>query len=101
MACPTLTIVPSTQLVEDLAATVMLQLRVRLLSARLCSGGEMLFKVAFALLILWLIGKAGVYPDGAYVDALLLVGLMVLLVAFLKARDTAIRRTVRDSRDTR
>jgi hypothetical protein len=79
----------------------MLQLCVRLLGAQLCSGGEMLFKVAFVLLILWLLGMAGVYPTGDLVHALLLVGLMLLLMAFLKARDAAMRRTVGDPREPR
>ena len=61
----------------------------------------MLFKVAFVLLTLWLLGMAGVYTAGEYVHVLLLVGLMVLLMAFLKARDAAVRRTVGDPRDTR
>jgi hypothetical protein len=79
----------------------MLQLCVRLLRARLCSGGEMLFTVAFVLLILWLLGMAGVYPTGDLVHALLLGGLMLLLMAFLKARDAAMRRTAGDARDPR
>ena len=62
----------------------------------------MLFKVAFVLLILWLLGMAGVYPAGGFVHALLLVGLMLLLMAFLKARDAAMRRAVGgDPRDPR
>jgi hypothetical protein len=61
----------------------------------------MLFKVALVLLILWLLGMAGVYPTGVYFHALLLVGLMLLLMAFLRARDAAIRRAVGDPRDTR
>ena len=61
----------------------------------------MLFKVAFVLLILWLLGMAGVYPTDAFVHALLLVGLMLLLMAFLKARDAAMRRAVGDPRDPR
>jgi hypothetical protein len=79
----------------------MLQLCVRLLSAQLCSGGEMLFKVAFVILFLWLLGMVGVYPTGDLVHGLLLVGLMLLLMAFLKARDAAMRRTVGDPRDPR
>jgi hypothetical protein len=61
----------------------------------------MLFKAAFVLVTLWLLGVAGVYPAGEYVHALLLVGLMVLLLAILKARDASIRRTVGDPRDPR
>jgi hypothetical protein len=62
----------------------------------------MLFKVAFVLLTLWLLGMVGVYPAGALVHALLLLGLMVLLMAFIKARDAAMRRAVGgDPRDPR
>jgi hypothetical protein len=63
--CPALTHHPHYKLVGNLAVTVMLQLCVRLVSAQLRSGGEML-----------------------------LVGLMLLLTAFLKARDVAMRRAV-------
>jgi hypothetical protein len=61
----------------------------------------MLFKVAFALLFLWLLGLTGVYNVGEFVHALLLVGLMLLLMAFLKARDAALRRVVGDPADKR
>ena len=58
----------------------------------------MLFKAGFVLLTLWLLGMAGVYPAGEYVHVLLLVGLMVLLLAILKARDASIRGVPRDPR---
>ena len=54
----------------------------------------MLFKIAFVLLIAWVVGILGVNPVGELVHVLLLVGLMLLLLAFLKARDAAVRRTV-------
>ena len=51
----------------------------------------MLFKVALVLLVLWLLGLSGVYDIGDLVHGLLLVGLMLLLLAFLNARDAAVR----------
>ena len=53
----------------------------------------MLFKIAFVLLVAWLLGVLGAYP-GDLVHVLLLVGLMLLLLAFLRARDAAVRRPV-------
>jgi hypothetical protein len=58
------------------------------------SGGEMLFKIAFVLLVAWLLGVLRVYPGGDLVHVFLLTGLMLLLLAFLKARDAAGRRAV-------
>ena len=49
----------------------------------------MLFKTAFVLLGAWLLGVFGLYSIGDLVHALLLVGLMLLLLAVLKARDAA------------
>ena len=54
----------------------------------------MLFKISLVLLSLWLIGVVGVYNVGDLVHVLLLVGLMLLLLAFLRARDAAARRAV-------
>jgi hypothetical protein len=54
----------------------------------------MLFKVAFASLIAWLLGVLGLYRVGDLVHVLLLVGLWLLLIAFLRARDAAARRAV-------
>ena len=51
----------------------------------------MLFKIALVLLIAWLLGVLGAYPGGDLVHVLLLVGLMLLLLAFLRARDAAAR----------
>ena len=59
----------------------------------------MLFKIALVLLSVWLIGVVGVYNVGDLVHVLLLVGLMLLLLAFLRARDTAARRAVGGSAD--
>lgn len=51
----------------------------------------MLFKAAVVLLAIWLLGMVGVYPVGDLVHVFLLIGLMLLLLAMLKARDTALR----------
>ena len=51
----------------------------------------MLFRVAFVLLIAWLLGVLGVYRAGDLVHVLLLVGLMLLLLAFVRAREAAVR----------
>ena len=53
----------------------------------------MLFKAAIALLAIWLLGcdMVGVYRVGDLVHVFLLVGLMLLLLAMLKARDAALR----------
>jgi len=49
----------------------------------------MLLKVAVVLLIAWLLGVVGVYNVGTFVHVLLLVGLMLLLLGVLTARDAA------------
>ena len=54
----------------------------------------MLFTIAFVLLAAWSFGLLGMYPGGDLFHVLLLVGLMLLLLAFLKARDAAMRRAV-------
>jgi hypothetical protein len=54
----------------------------------------MLFKIALVLLSVWLIGVVGVYNVGDMVHVLLLVGMMLLLLAFLRARDAAARRSM-------
>jgi hypothetical protein len=48
-----------------------------------------LLKAALLLLIAWLLGIVGVYNVGSLVHVLLLVGLMLLLLGMLKARDAA------------
>ena len=81
--------------VGHLAATTSTgQLHSRLLERCAASGGEMLFKIAFVLLGAWLLGVLGAYPSGDLVHVLLLVGLMLLLLAFVRARDAALRRAV-------
>ena len=49
----------------------------------------MLFEAAIVLLAIWLLGMVGVYRVGDLVHVVLLVGLMLLLLAMLKARDAA------------
>lgn len=52
----------------------------------------MLFTVASVLLVAWLCGVVGLYSIGDVVHVALLVGLMLLLIAALKARDAAAAR---------
>jgi hypothetical protein len=52
-------------------------------------GGAMLLKVAIVLLLAWLAGVIGLYHIGDLVHGLLLVGLMLLLLGGLRARDAA------------
>ena len=52
----------------------------------------MLVKAALVLLTAWLLGVIGLYNVGKFVHVLLLVGLMLLLLAFAKARDAVTRR---------
>jgi len=52
----------------------------------------MLFTISLVLLTIWLLGVVGVYGVGEIVHVLLLVGLLLLMVAFLKAREAAVRR---------
>ena len=59
----------------------------------------MLFKTAFALLIVWLLGMFGVDRVGDFTHIFLLVGLMLLLLAVLKAREAALRRPESQNND--
>lgn len=52
----------------------------------------MLTKAGVLLLVLWAIGLSGGYPIGDAFHAFLLVGLMLLLLAFARARDAALRQ---------
>jgi hypothetical protein len=54
----------------------------------------MLFTIALVLLVVWLLGVLGVYTIGDLVHVPLLVGLMLLLLASLRARDAAVRRAI-------
>jgi hypothetical protein len=49
----------------------------------------MLLKCGLVLVVAWLLGVLGLYRLGQAVHILLLVGLMLLLLGFLKARDAA------------
>jgi hypothetical protein len=53
----------------------------------------MLVTLGVALLVVWAIGVAGPLDVGQLVHGLLLVGLLLLLIAFSKARDAAVGRT--------
>lgn len=59
----------------------------------------MFFKIALALFATWLLGVAGLYSVGDAVHVLLLVGLMLLMLGFLRARDAAVRRGVSGTSD--
>jgi hypothetical protein len=61
----------------------------------------MLFTIALVLLAAWLLGIIGVYRVGDAVHVLLLVGLMLLLFAFLKARDGAAPDAIHGRSDRR
>ena len=61
----------------------------------------MLFRVAFVLLCVWLLGVLGAYNVGDLVHMLLLGGLLLLLIAFMRARDEAVRRSISRPPDTR
>ena len=54
----------------------------------------MLFTIALALLAVWLLGVVGLYTIDDLVHVLLLVGFGLLLLAFLRARDAAVKRAV-------
>ena len=84
----------------NLAATLIQPAYVYPPDAHLDWGGD-IFKVAFVLLILWLIGMPGLYRLGEFLHALLLVGLLLLLMAFVRARDTARRHRVDSTADRR
>ena len=58
----------------------------------------MLFKVAFALFIAWLLGVLGVYRIGDLVNMFFLVGGLFFLLAVAKARDAATARQRADER---
>ena len=59
----------------------------------------MLFKIAIVLLSVWIIGVVGLFEVGDLVHVLLLGGLWLLLMAFVKARETAVRATNGRSRE--
>lgn len=51
----------------------------------------MLLMSALALLTVWLLGVVGLYDAGTLIHVPLLIGLMLLLLGFLKGRDAAAR----------
>jgi hypothetical protein len=57
----------------------------------------MLSVTALMLLVVWAIALIGPFEIGQAVHVLLLVGLMLLLLAFMKARDAAMRLGVVES----
>jgi len=52
-------------------------------------GAMVVLKVAFVLLVAWLVDVIGFYDIGDLTHVLLLVGLTLLLLGFLRARDAA------------
>ena len=60
------------------------------------NGGKSLLKAALLLLAVWLVGVLGLYEAGNLVHVLLLVGLLLLLLGTVKARD-AVRHQDTDS----
>lgn len=61
----------------------------------------MLFKTGLTLLLAWLIGVLTVGREGNLIHLLLLAGFMLLLLAFLRAREDAVRRATSDTNHTR
>jgi hypothetical protein len=59
----------------------------------------MVLKIALVLLLAWFVGVIGLYNIGDLVHVLLLVGLMLLLLGFLRARDAA-AAVARGSKET-
>ena len=64
-------------------------------------GGRSLLRAALLLLTVWLLGVLGLYEAGNLVHVLLLVGLLMLLLGALKARDAAQRQNTGSTHDTR
>ena len=56
----------------------------------------MLSTVALTFLVVWVIAVAGPFDVGQMAHGLLLVGLMLLLLAFMKARDAAAAARARE-----
>jgi hypothetical protein len=63
-------------------------------------GGDMLFRVGLVLLAMWLLGLVGVYRIGDLFHVFLLVGLMLLLLGFVRARDAAVRAALSETKKT-
>jgi hypothetical protein len=60
----------------------------------------MLLKVGIVMLAVWVLGLLGVYEIGDLFHVFLLVGLMLLLLGFLQARDAAMRAAAAESKKT-
>ena len=58
----------------------------------------MILYIAVALLIVWVLGRAGVFDVGKFVHVPLLVGLLLLVIALVHARDVSAHHP--DRRDT-
>lgn len=58
----------------------------------------MLTKTGLLLLVLWAIGLSGLYQIGDAFHVILLAGLMLLLLAFARARDAATRPPLRNDK---
>ena len=63
-------------------------------------GSAMVLKAAFVLLAIWLLGVIGLYNIGTLVHVPLLIGLLLLLIGGLKARDAAGRTDRQDTKLT-
>ena len=73
---------------DDLHSATVSDLR----AGRLLFGGRMLFTTALVLMVAWLLGVLGVYTVGKSVHVLLLISLLLMLLALVKARDAELRR---------
>ena len=60
----------------------------------------MLIKIGLVLVAVWLLGLVGVYRFGDLLHVFLLVGLTLLLLGFLRARDAAMRAAVGETKKT-
>lgn len=60
----------------------------------------MLFKISLVLLAGWLLGVLGVYSVGQLHHLLFLVGFMLALLSFAKARDVAMAEARRKDADS-
>lgn len=61
----------------------------------------MLFKIALALFVLWLLGVSGVYHVGKPVHMLFLVAFMLALLGLARGRDAALGRGTHERSDER
>ena len=55
----------------------------------------MLFKIAIALLLVWVLGLTGAYSIGKSYHLLLLTALMLALLSFARARDAGLENARR------